>query len=988
VTSELNVRSTGSSVEQGGASFDLRLDARTLSARLSERLEAGALPDGDETFSTFLLAAGLYQIFEDYFHREAFVLQRAARVGSSAPVLVSALARVAGTVAVGASEARMLRPSARAAARTEKVLCQLVEQLARAAVDPRDTRALENARCAWAALRPSVECYPERLLASVLRLPDPFYRFDQSLADCRALVQRFAERWPDRQRPILVLGIRTSGSYLAPLYRALLLDSGYRQVEMLTVRPRQRWRRREVERVRAVSACDGLILITDDPPATGNAVARVAEHVEQQGVPREAVVIVLPLFGPESSLPESIRPFASVILPWREWSIHEQLAPESIKRALSRMLVGREIVKSPGSEFRVGAVQGVESIDGGARSEAAAGRHHASSRYRALLLGERGEVVEHNIIVTGLGPEYFCNRARRLASVLGRFVEAPLGIDGGLLYERDAGSDSRVQLPISRALEEWLVSYVVHRRDTLEVETDPSLGTADDQMVWRMAADALGNALGGRFRALAYPVTHVASRRLLSFARPSVTDGNLALSSWSVAPEKPDRPLKRDWLGRLSCYDAAFDLASAAASADVEELELVRSDAHEPPLGERLLETYSRRTGEEIDSERWLLYQLVENRQRLRYLGRQLVPHEEDAAVRQADESRRTTMRRWLATRRALASEYQRYISRIFFSDLDLSTDGPLCAFDVDWVLETRWLEFPAIAPAGALSLRALLRHGYRPVIVTARSLGEVRDRCRMYRLTGGVAEFGSVLYDHQSERVLPQLRASDRAVLTRLRDELRKLPGVYLDHAHEHSVRAVRVTGSGLVRGLKEDTIRAALDAADLENRVRVFRGGAQTDFVAASIHKGTGLVALATALGVDPGVEHPIAFAMGDDWPDSPMFDLARAKFAPANISDELRNELRRWPDLTVTRDPFGSGVLQAVAAFLGHNPRTCDVCAPPPLSHRQKMLITALGGLDGPRRRRVRQAMALAALLAESSTRRHVSARAPQGTPTADA
>jgi hypothetical protein len=176
-------------------------------------------------------------------------------------------------------------------------------------------------------------------------------------------------------------------------------------------------------------------------------------------------------------------------------------------------------------------------------------------------------------------------------------------------------------------------------------------------------------------------------------------------------------------------------------------------------------------------------------------------------------------------------------------------------------------------------------------------------------------------------------------------------------------------VTANGLVRGLEEGTIRAALGAADLESRVRVFRGGGQTDFVAASVHKGAGLRALSTTLGADPGDEQPVAFAMGDDWPDSPMFDLASAKFAPANISDELRKGLPTWPDLTVTRDPYGSGVLQAVTAFLGHDPRRCEVCAPPQLSGTQRLLVTALGGLDGPRRRCVRQAVALAALLANA-------------------
>ena len=922
-----------------------------------------AFSDEGEAFTSFLFAAGLHQIFEDYHHREAFVVKRAERVRSSAPVVVGELARLASAVAVGASEARRLTSGLRVGARSGEALSRLVEQLARAAVDHLNTQALEDARRTWAGLRPAMDHCPEKLQTSVLRLPDPFYRFDQSVEDCRELVRRFAETRSERGRPILVLGIRTSGTYLAPLYRALLLDAGYRRVESLTVRPRQHWRRREVESLRALRANGGLVVVTDDPPATGSAVARVVADVERHGVPLEAVAVVLPLFGPESSLPESIRPFAPVVLPWRDWSIHAQLAPESVRHALSRMLVGEELVES-GTRLRVAAVQEVERVDDTAAREAAPGRRHASSRYRARLGAETGERFELPVVVTGLGPEYYCRRARALASVLGAFVEAPLGIEGGLLYEREVPAESRVRFPISEALEDKVVSYVAHRHEALAIEADPSVRTPEDQMVWRMAADALGAALGGPFRALVYPLTHLASRRLLSVPRPSLTDGNLTLSSWSVARGGPDGARKTDWLGRLSCYDAAFDLASAAASADVEELMLGTGKDREALLGERLLEKYRRRTGEKIDPERWLLYELVENSQRLAYLGREVsADHNE---VEPADASRRETMRRLLATRRALAKEHQRYISEVFFSDVVPSKDGPLCALDVDWVLETKWLDFPAIAPAGALALRALLRHGYRPVIVTARSLGEVRDRCRLYRLPGGAAELGSVLYNLESRQVLSQLQASERGELVRLREELEKLPNVFVEHAHEHSVRAVRLTTRGLVRGLEEDMIQAALDAADLEGRVRIFRGGGQTDFVTSRVHKGTGLRALADALGAHPEEERPVAFAMGDDWPDAPMFDLARARFAPANVSDELRKKLSAWPDLTVTRDPYGSGVLQAVTAFLGHNPRSCEVCAPPSLSTRRKVLVTALGGLDGPRRTRARRVLALAAAL----------------------
>ena len=48
------------------------------------------------------------------------------------------------------------------------------------------------------------------------RLPNCFLAFDQAPEDCRRLVELFAERRAERSVPLLVLGLRTSGSYLAP----------------------------------------------------------------------------------------------------------------------------------------------------------------------------------------------------------------------------------------------------------------------------------------------------------------------------------------------------------------------------------------------------------------------------------------------------------------------------------------------------------------------------------------------------------------------------------------------------------------------------------------------------------------------------------------------------------------------------------------------------------------------------------------------------
>src|SRR5436853_4259487 len=107
------------------------------------------------------------------------------------------------------------------------------------------------------------------------------------------------------------------------------------------------------------------------------------------------------------------------------------------------------------------------------------------------------------------------------------------------------------------------------------------------------------------------------------------------------------------------------------------------------------------------------------------------------------------------AGRRAMAGAVQRYFRSRYFHDLPVPTDGPLCAIDIDGVLESDRMAFPATTPAGAHALRALIVHGHRPVLVSGRSLDEVRERCRAYSLPGGVAEYGATVYARDPGRTV-----------------------------------------------------------------------------------------------------------------------------------------------------------------------------------------------------------------------------------------
>src|SRR5262249_34563601 len=148
------------------------------------------------------------------------------------------------------------------------------------------------------------------------------------------------------------------------------------------------------------------------------------------------------------------------------------------------------------------------------------------------------------------------------------------------------------------------------------------------------------------------------------------------------------------------CFDPVADVALAAVAA---------GDA---ATGERLRRAYERAAGRLVDPERWLLYQLVH----VLVSQQQLRP-----------EARHVDLR----PSRLL----QRYYGGVLLGGLERAATGPLCAIDLDGVLETTPLGFPATSPAGALALRALLRHGFRPLLATGRSLEEVRDRCAAYGL-------------------------------------------------------------------------------------------------------------------------------------------------------------------------------------------------------------------------------------------------------------
>jgi len=725
-----------------------------------------------------------------------------------------------------------------------------------------------------------------------VRMPSCFRNFDQTPEDVRRLAGRVSDRWPDRNRRVLVVGIRTSGSYLAPLAAAALRARGHERVAWTTVRPGQRWLPAE-RRVLAESAAAGaLAVVMDDPPISWGSVAEGARLLTAMGFEAAAVVLALHTFAGTSPPPDPLRVHPTVLMPWDEWEVRARFEPDAVREALASLL-------GPGTS--IGAVRRIGSSDGDGR------RGHVHARFE-VEVGGPGRTARRDVCVRGVGLGYFGAHSLAVSRALADLVPTVHGVRDGLMFRDWVPEVDRLPHDAEDELVAGAVAGYVHARArALPAREDRSRRLGRRATVQGRAADILSRS-AGRAHGVAWPVYARAVRPLLDAMEPSVVDGHTSLDTWFRGG--PGGMLKVGVDERafcsldLHCYDPVFDLAGAAADGT-------------PSLGDALRRRYAELSGTPVAAERWLLHQLVHLREETRR-----------GCGRDAEVERR------------MSAAVQRYVGEILLGDLTVPASGALCALDLDGVLEAGPLGFSTTDRAGARTLRALVLHGWRPVLATGRSIDEVRERCHNYRLPGGVAEYGAAVYVAGSGEVQDLLTDAARGRLASLRSTLARLPGVDLDPGYERAVRAYRRDPRGRRRGLTPQQVERVLDDVVDGGRIRAIRGVASTDFMVAEVTKATGLRALAGVLGA-PVTSGGLALAVGDSLADLEMLRLATLGCAPRNADPALRDA-----GVRVLRRPYQSGLHQAAGMLIGHRPGGCPACREPRLSPEARLLLALLG------------------------------------------
>ncbi|WP_042393206.1 hypothetical protein [Streptacidiphilus carbonis] len=204
------------------------------------------------------------------------------------------------------------------------LLRDLAVVLAEAAVSDTEQEAagiLLSVRSSIEGLRRGMSGRAARLHSGArLRLPTGFEEHGLSPEDAVALAAGFAGLRPDRDRPLLVLGLRSCGAYLAPLLAAALGRLDYRHVVTRTTRPGGPLLPEETGLPEAVRRVGGLVLPVGGPPRTGSSLATVIATLSGIGFAAGRILPVYPALDEGDRPPIMLHGHTVVALPASRWA--------------------------------------------------------------------------------------------------------------------------------------------------------------------------------------------------------------------------------------------------------------------------------------------------------------------------------------------------------------------------------------------------------------------------------------------------------------------------------------------------------------------------------------------------------------------------------------------------------------------------------------------------------------------------------------------
>jgi hypothetical protein len=792
---------------------------------------------------------------------------------------------------------------------------------------------------AAAALASESRTPPPDLDAEPIGVPSPFRRLDLTHHDVVALGERLIVRFPGRSQPLLLVGLRTSGSYFAPLLRAFLEAKGYSNVAFATMQPDKGPGRRERQDLRRRARAGYIAVILDDPPHSGGAVLRALEIARNTGFAPTYTVALVPVHPARPNSFGSLAGRLVIALPPEQWHKNCLLVPDSVQARLAEYLQHN----GPGA---VQVLSSPRTMDFEARLQALSldSRGGRLKRIYEVRLQAHGAEETRFVLAKSVGWGWLGYHAFIAGHRLSGRVPEILGLRDGILYMEWYPQD-KSRAPDRAALLDASADYIAARACRLRMHDGH--GAASHPLRHLNAVTLLAKSLSKAHGPLVtgHLLRPRIEQRLLALPcpYPTLIDGKMETEEWI---DGPNGPLKTDFehhgmgKGELNTAETAFDLAQAILGLEADEAEEAT-----------LIQRYIAASGDVNVEQRLFLNKLLAGIWTINTVRNQIFDEMQGSTKQQR------LHRRYMTAWNFLTIQAARACGALCVPSAAPAWRAPLWALDVDGVIDNRIFGFPCTTAAGIQALSLLRAHGFTAILNTARSAAEVKAYCRAYSLAGGIAEYGSCLWDAVSGQEHTLISAEAIAQLQKLRLRLRQIPGVFLDERHRHSIRAftyqeaprgllasVRSTGSATAPVpalLMTDLVtEPGLDLLSFQQTT------IDTTVIARGTDKGTALIVLRDrVLGPDSEI-----IAVGDSEPDLPMFQAATQAFAPAHIGCACQARLL---GCNIVDAPRQRGLLKIARAVVHPDRRYCPSCAAAEIddANRQTLWFDLLQAADGP-------------------------------------
>lgn len=792
-----------------------------------------------------------------------------------------------------------------------RVLIELSQPLLGAAFDREKYHAvLHNELPTMLAMR-----FPAKMNNMRMRLPAAYRSQDLTHYDIIALADKLQADAGSEQRSYRVVGLRTAGSYIAPLLCAYLRNTGSTTADYFTLRPKNfmnSWFEKQI--IEAAKQHSRFVLV-DEPVNSGKTILKAIKLLKRYGVQNPNIVIMVPTHPAKVDwLDETLRlelGDASVIrLEPEEWYKKNLLSAAEIAKAIQPYFAERgyaqvkvsetaataaittELWKNPDKAFHV-RLKKVVQVD----AKGADGRPNLRTK----------------LLVKSVGWGWFGYHAGLCGDRLSEFVPEVYGVRNGMMYMRWLDSAaSKKQRGSEEAIDHIKISdYIAARANALRLTLDPTPFLSDyRESGWQSIAIILSEVFGPQVSKLKRGWVRTLLETL-ECPVPALIDGRMHRSEWITGSkgEWAKSDFEHHGFSKTASHniaDPAYDLASA-----IYEFGLSR--------GKRtaFIDRYIQKTGDQAIQQRLIFYQML--------CGSEAM---EEALTKinmvEHSDSYEHLHQRYVRAYDSLVSESAQYFSRQVLGDPVREWRTPLFVTDIDDVLDKNIFGFPATTADGVKGLSLLRSHGVCTIIDTARGLDEVRDYCRTFGFPGGIGEYGSVIWDDLEEKAQVLISAQALKQLAKVRAALQEIPGVFINPNYRYSIKAYSFG----------KTRTAPLPVAmigDLFAQLGIDQLTAKASYIDTAItdknvNKGKALLRLQAIKGLEKGRTGSV----GDTESDFPMLRVTQRGYLVNNSSVELKRK-SSVHHIEIMKESFQKGFLQSIIHFLHPEERQiCKQCA----------------------------------------------------------